>query len=145
MIRRFLQHIREQPRSVRDSYALSGAICGTVVVALLWLVQGPVMFQSATPEPAAVADTEQSASGVPFGGFARQFQRYVGSWWTSIQETIATPEAAPEASAETAPDATAKQAPERTPSPAPEQSTGETRTVLIATSSASTATTTDGE
>lgn len=149
MWQRFFQYMREQPRSVRDSYAMGGAVLVTGLVGVLWLVQGP-SFASISERPGA--QEEQMAavpaagteSATPFSSFWRQirtqFSDIAAADWPGGSEDGAS-ETAPPTDPEPAvvPDEEVATGAEVDESPA------RTRSVRLATSTATSSATTTPE
>lgn len=73
MIQRFIDHMRSQPRSKRDSYALSGAALCTGMIALVWLLQGP-SFLGAPSQQAAAPLAQTQDRSAPFSTFMSQMR-----------------------------------------------------------------------
>ena len=138
MWQRLFQHVREQPRSVRDSYAMGGAVVVTGLVAVLWMLQGPG-FATVSDRPAAQEGqlAAQSAApategSTPFSSFWRQMRaQFSLPDWSSSESPAVAEEPVPPAQPAAVPDTQTTDAPSATTST-------RTRPVRLATSTVAT-------
>ena len=81
MITRFFEHIKRQPRSVRDRYAFSGAVTFTACIAFIWLIQfQPITNQGQTATVSTSAQQDGSGNfSQPFSNLFRIFREQTPS------------------------------------------------------------------
>ncbi len=73
-MKKFFQHLRRQPKSVRDNYALGFSAVFTLAVFLVWLVAFPG-FNATSSAVAVEAESKQR----PFATFLKQSKEQLGS------------------------------------------------------------------